>query len=190
MMNSLRGHRSAAFRLFSTVRPGGLKDRGINDSKAGVVEATANVAEAKMQRWLKDGGAENLTGPAYKHDRHKDAATALGVGDTYRSIKILADNNIRPLSVERWMEVDKLWRELKMEIQQDWMERGRPPLGAYVLNAENKFRARIDDLDRKAKATNSAAISDGLKFGGSSPVKHVAPFKLETRIREALLEVN
>ena len=83
MIISLRVSRSTAVRFLSSVS-GPPGDRGINDSKAGVVEATANVAEAKMQRWLSEGGADNLTGPAYKHDRHKDAATALGVGDNYK----------------------------------------------------------------------------------------------------------
>ena len=105
-------------------------------------------------------------------------------------MKIMADNNIRPLSVERWMEVDKLWRDLKEEIQEDWMAGGRPPLGAYIITAENKFKGRIEALDKKAKATNSAAISDGLKFGGRSPVKHVSSFEFVKRIRETLLEVS
>ena len=185
---SSKGRATTRGGTFTRVGGSAGEDRGIRDSRAGVVEATANVAEAKMLRCLRDGGADNLTGPAYKHDFHKDAANALGKGDAYQSMKILADNAIRPQSVERWMEVDKLWRELKQEIQDDWLKT-RSPLTTYLVSCENKFKTRIAVLNKKGKLTNSAAISDGLRYGGKSPV-NVRPFNFEERIKEALQEVS
>ena len=161
-------------------------DKGINDSNAGVVPATENVAEAKIKRWLKQGGAENLSGPGYKHDRFKDAAVALGKGDDYLHSKILADNSIKPLSVTRRLEYDAKLEEVKTEIREDHKSRGSPPMGDYILVVEHSLNSTIEKLNKLAKQTNNAIISDSLKFNGMSPVRHVHLVNAVSLVRLAI----
>lgn len=161
---------------------------GIGDSNAGVVSGPEDIAEAKIARWLREGGADNLRGDAYQPDRHKDAATALGKGLDYTHSKILADNNFLPQSVELRKDLDTQWEALKMEIRERFSAAGRPNLHEFLRSCEREygFRQKIESLDELAKKVNESIISDSLRFNGMSPVQHAKPFIFETRIKEAL----
>lgn len=164
----------------------------IRDSNAGVIPGPASVAEAKMERWLSQGGADNLSGPAYKGDRHKDAAAALGKGDDWTHSKILADNNIRLASVERRLELDKEWQVVKGKIQHSYRAKSSPPFSTWLSMNHGGliWEPSIDRLNSMSKKANEAIISDSLKFNGLSPVKHSRPFLYPDRLREAIGELN
>ncbi len=159
---------------------------GIGDSNAGVVPGPINVAEAKIERWLREGGADGLTGGAYSPDRHKDMANALGKGLDYTHSKILKDNNFLPLSVERRKRLDTLWTELREEIRECHQAAGSPPLDVFLETCENEFKPKIESLNALAKGVNEAIISDSLRFNGMCPVSHARPFVFEQRVKEAL----
>lgn len=160
---------------------------GIGDSNAGVVSGVEDAAEAKIARWLKEGGADNLKGKAYVPDRHKDAATALGKGMDYQHTKILADNNFLPQSVELRKELDTKWETLRQEIRESHSVVGRPSIQEFVHSpACEGYRQKIASLDAMAKKVNEAIISDSLRFNGLSPVKHAKRFEFKARVEEAL----
>merc|ERR1719183_341681 len=79
------------------------------------------MAENQIGEWLRRGGDDALQNKGKSLDteanRHKYAATTFGVGADYVQIKILADNNIKPPSIERRIELDKRWAKLKAEIR-------------------------------------------------------------------------
>jgi hypothetical protein len=118
---------------------------------------------------------------------HADAAKALGVGADATHSKILSNANIRPLSVERRLELDSLWKETRAEIRAQYVAEDSPPLSSFATSAANRDRwlERMNKLDKMAASVNEAIISDSLRFNGKSPVTHARPFVLEERLREA-----
>ncbi|GMI13579.1 hypothetical protein TrLO_g1153 [Triparma laevis f. longispina] len=174
-------------RLLSSRPTGGpTSSPGISDSNAGVVSGPVNVAEAKISRWLEQGGSENLTGPGYKHDRFKDAAVALGKGDDYLHSKLLSDNSIKPLSVTSRKDYDTKLNTLKIEIKEYHINRGSPPLSDYILIIENKLTPKLSEINTLAKLTNDAIIADSLTFNGMSPVKHAKILNLVGLVRDSI----
>lgn len=157
----------------------------LRDSDAGVVPGPESVAEAKVARWIKGGGADNLTGPAYRADKHKDAALALGKGEDWTHAKILADNNIRPASVERRLELKKAWGGLKGKILHAYKAAGSPPFEEWLRmkNGGEIWEVEILRLNSMSKKCNEAIVSDSLMFNGLSPVRHSLPFEYPDRLR-------
>ena len=152
------------------------------------MSAIDSIAESKINEWLRNKGDEGL-----KHkgkllsDRHAHASRTFGVGADYLHSKILADNNIKPESVQRRIELDSEWMKLKTVIQETF-EKSQLTIDEFVRDekTEDQFRDEMDRLDRLAKSLNDAIISDSMRFNGRSPVKHARRFKFEDRLREAL----
>merc|ERR1712125_112019 len=129
-------------------------------------------------------------------NRHKYAATTFGVGGDYLHSKILADNNIKPPSIERRIELDKRWATLQVEIRKAYYKESSSQSPPSAMEADEfcdnestreLFGAAIEELNRGAKRVNDAIISDSLRFNGRSPVRHARPFHYRERITEALL---
>lgn len=182
------------------------------------------IAENKILEWMNQGGVEGLKNKQQqqknknkkgliKHDYHKELSNSLGVGHDYIHSKMLADNNIRPESIERRIRLDKEWELLQLDIKQHYQ-------GWYLTTTEhivgddndyfptpnlknidnyiqylqqdsqqsilNIFQKRIQQLNQISKLVNDAIISDSLRFNGRSPVPHARPFHLEERIYEAI----
>ena len=165
-----------------------------------------SIAENRINQWLKEKGDEGLSnkGKPLNNDRHKTLANSLGVGHDYIHSKILADNNIRPLSVERRKQLDIKWGALQESIQARFREttannndsipisQQQYPMrvNVFILNHKKEFVEEMEELGRLAKKVNEAIISDSLRFNGRSPVRHARPFPLEERMREALKDSN
>lgn len=149
------------------------------------------LAENQIAAWLEQGGDKNLPnkGKKLKEEPHRYAANALGVGADYVHSKILADNNIKPASIERRLDLDKNWEQLQREIQLDFEKVGSLSIQDYVQSARvrERFGDAMAQLDVKAKRVNDAIVSDSLRFNGRSPVRHACRFQLQERIQEALL---
>lgn len=162
------------------------------------------MAENQIGDWLRRGGDDALQNKGKNLDteenRHKYAATTFGVGADYVQSKILADNNIKPPSIERRIELDKRWAKLKAEIRRAYYKESSssqsqsqsPPSAPEVEefcdseSTRESFEAAIEELSRGAKRVNDAIISDSLRFNGRSPVRHARPFHYRERIAEAL----
>lgn len=150
------------------------------------------MAENKIAEWLRKGGADNLKGKGekLKIDLHQSIAHSMGLKNDYTHSKILKDNNFIPESIQRRSMLDESWSNLKGEIQTDY-QRSSLTVEEYTKQCRlghNKFRQRIEDLDKLAKKVNDAIISDSLRFNGRAPVKHARRFKLDERIKEGILD--
>jgi hypothetical protein len=148
------------------------------------------IAEDKIARWLKEGGASDLPhhrGPLAS-DPHLHAARITNLYDEYVHSKILADNRILPKSIELRKRLDKGWEDLRLEIQRRWTSAGRPEIAAFLEREDlcQSLRGRMHELDLLAKAVNGAVIEDSMRFGGRSPVRHARRFVFEDRVAEAL----
>ena len=116
---------------------------------------------------------------------NKEFAAPFGVRQDNVHSKIVNDNNFRPESIERRMELDEKWKQLKTEIQHAYREhcpeQQNPTntttnASAVVLEFTNHdwqriinpqqfqyFYDRIQDLEQLAKCVNQAIIiSDSL----------------------------
>eukprot|EP00567_Pseudictyota_dubia_P016393 CAMPEP_0197444968 /NCGR_PEP_ID=MMETSP1175-20131217/10299_1 /TAXON_ID=1003142 /ORGANISM="Triceratium dubium, Strain CCMP147" /LENGTH=197 /DNA_ID=CAMNT_0042975847 /DNA_START=36 /DNA_END=629 /DNA_ORIENTATION=+ len=164
------------------------------------------IVENQINAWQRKGGEDDLQNKGKKlegGDRHRHVANSLGVGADYVHSKILADNNIKPESVQRRLDLERAWDGLKAEIRTSYREAvaaaGRG--GGSTTNAtvsidefarsgpaRERFEAPMRDLDGQAKRVNDAIIGDSLLFNGRSPVRHARRFDLEERIMEALRE--
>ncbi|KAL3795901.1 hypothetical protein HJC23_002172 [Cyclotella cryptica] len=155
--------------------------------------AIDKLAENKIAEWLRSGGDEALSssslGRRLPNDRHGSAAKTLGVHHDYVHSKILADNNIRPESVERRLQLDKAWEDLKQLIRRDYAD-SNCKLKEYVASADTarKFGEAIEALDEMARKCNNAIISDSVRFNGRSPVRHCRRFSFAERITEAIID--
>jgi hypothetical protein len=86
---------------------------------------TGTVAENRINEWLRNGGDKNLSSDKeglklQRSDdcrRHKTLTDSLGFSDDYVHSKILADNNIKPESIERRLALDRQWSKLQEEIR-------------------------------------------------------------------------
>lgn len=154
----------------------------IRDSNAGVIPGPASVAEAKMERWLSQGGADNLSGPAYKGDRHKDAAAALGKGDDWTHSKILADNNIRLASVERRLELDKEWQVVKGKIQHSYRAKVRVARG-FLDRSDSSSHTRYIHLVAPLRPAKIPTFP--LPFVSVFPAPSVLPSFLHLALHES-----
>jgi hypothetical protein len=158
------------------------------------------IAENQIAQWLQDGGAESLKGSKGKKlpvDRHRHVANSLGVGHDYVHGKILADNNIKPDSIQRRIDLDKAWGQLQRQIQEEYAKALSSTGGMLSIeefsqseSTRVRFEKEMETLNHQAKRVNDAIISDSLRFHGRSPVRHARTFSLEERIREALLLQN
>ena len=151
----------------------------------------SQIAENQIAAWLQQGGAKNLPkGKKLQGDRHQQVASALGVGNDYTHSKILSDNNIKPESIERRLEMDRQWEDLQQAIRQDFDKQRSSfaSISEYASSSHAKklFAEAFAELDHKAKKVNDAIISDSLRFNGRSPVPHARRFRLEERIEETL----
>lgn len=151
------------------------------------------MAENQINEWLRNRGDQQIQNKGKKllSDRHNELATSLGLQNDYVHSKILADNNIKPESIERRIKLDKQWDQLKLQIRDSYLkERERASLTVEQFVHQNKshFAPQIEDLDAQAKKVNQAGISDSLRFNGRSPVRHAKSFKLEERMLEALTD--
>ena len=156
----------------------------------GFASGIDKVAENKIAEWLHQGGNKEIKkGGKIKGDGHKGTAYALGLRDDYVHSKILADNNIKPDSVVRRIELDKAWKEFRHEIQQSYMNSGIKSIDEFIASVRNdgKWKERFQQLDQMAKKSNDAILSDSMRFNGRSPVQHARRFNnIEGRIREAI----
>lgn len=152
------------------------------------MSAIDSIAENKIAEWLRNRGDEGLTHKGkLLSDRHSHAARTFGVGADYLHSKILADNNIKPDSVQRRIELDSEWTKLKAIIRETF-EKSQLTVDEFVQDKKTKdqFGDEMDRLDRLAKSLNDAIISDSMRFNGRSPVKHARRFKFDDHLREAL----
>merc|ERR1712107_316381 len=101
-------------------------------------------------------------------NRHKYAATSFGVGADYLQSKILADNNIKPPSIERRIELDKRWEKLQVEIRKAYYKQSSSQSPPSAMEADEfcdnestreLFGAAIEELNRGAKRVNDAIIA-------------------------------
>mmetsp|Transcript_20155 Transcript_20155/g.35498 ORF Transcript_20155/g.35498 Transcript_20155/m.35498 type:complete len:196 (+) Transcript_20155:97-684(+) len=149
------------------------------------------IAENQIAKWLKEGGAENLKnkGKELPVDRHRHVANSLGLGHDYVHSKILADNNIKPESVQRRIDLDRAWEQVQREIQTEYAKVSTTISAEDFSRSEaarSRFERDMELLNQQAKRVNDAIISDSLRFNGRSPVRHARAFHLEERIKEAL----
>ena len=157
------------------------------------------MAENQMREWLRKGGDDALQNKGKsldtEYNRHKYAATSFGAGADYLQSKILADNNIKPPSIERRIELDECWEKLQVEIRKayskEYSKESPSAMEAdeFCDNESTRelFGVKIEELNKRAKRVNDAIISDSLRFNGRSPVRHARPFHYKERIIEALL---
>jgi hypothetical protein len=146
------------------------------------------VAENKISEWLHNRGDESLKKKGeLLTDRHKQLSRSLGVHYDYVHSKILADNNIKPESIQRRIDLDTAWNDVKFEIQEVY-KNGTLTVDEFVKarSTAETFGEEINRLDKMAKSLNDAIISDSMRFNGRSPVKHARRFTLEERIKEAI----
>jgi hypothetical protein len=147
------------------------------------------IAENKIAEWLHNKGDQGLKKKGMlPTDRHQHLSRTLGVQDDYIHSKILADNNIKPLSVQRRIELDSAWEKVKMDVRHEY-EKSQLAIDEFIeaSTTKDRFQKDIDRLDRMAKACNDAIISDSMRFNGRSPVRHARRFTFEERLREAIL---
>ena len=80
------------------------------------------MVENQIAQWLQNGGEDNLQnkGQQIPVDRHRHVANSLGLSNDYIHSKILKDNNIKPESIQRRIDMDESWNELQHVIQQDY----------------------------------------------------------------------
>lgn len=155
--------------------------------------AIDRLAENKIAEWLRNSGDKFVSSSSLRrrlpHDRHGSAAKTLGVHHDYVHSKILADNNIKPESIERRLKMDKTWEDLKHLIRRDFAD-SNCKLEEYVAlgDTARKFGESIEALDEMARKCNNAIISDSMRFNGRSPVRHCRRFSFVERITEAILE--
>jgi len=155
--------------------------------------AIDKVAENKIAEWLHSKGDESI-GSSKKnkkltYDRHKDASRTLGVYHDYVHSKILADNNIKPESVERRQALDSAWEKLKREIRLSYLSQGNVAQvtpDEFVQSTKDQYEDEMKRLDNMAKKVNDSIISDSMRFNGRSPVKYARRFSFEERVREAI----
>lgn len=159
------------------------------------------LAENKIAAWMRENAGNTPATPAKQgiptSNHHRSMAKALGVGQDYIHSKILADNNFKPESVERRIELDSSWKKVQGDIQEVFLqwkncENENNSPSSLVDNfsrsvmAKERFGRVMKELNLKAKRVNEAIISDSLRFNGRSPVPHARDYRLEQRIREAL----
>ena len=151
------------------------------------------VAENKIAEWLHNRGDESLDhGKEIPKDRHKTLAHSMGLANDYVHSKILADNNIRPESVQRRMDLDKAWDELATSIRSryDDLRRSHNNMTKeeFVASAstQEEYREAVAKLDEMAKRVNAAILEDSMRFNGRSPVAHARRYQLEERLMEAI----
>lgn len=152
------------------------------------------VAENKIAEWLHNRGDESISaqkGKKLPSDRHKDLSRTLGVHHDYVHSKILADNNIKPESVERRLALDAAWKKLKEEIHAEYHDMDsntQTSVNDFVAlqSTRDRFEEEMKRLDQMAKRVNDSIISDSMRFNGRSPVRHAKRFNFEERIREAI----
>ena len=112
----------------------------------------------------------------------------------YVHSKILADNNIKPESVERQLALDDAWEKLREKIQQAYhntiSENNCMSAEEFAVSqsTRDQFEEEMEQLNKMAKKVNDSIISDSLRFNGRSPVRHARKFNFEERVREAILE--
>ena len=152
------------------------------------------MVENQINSWKRKGGqdASSHHGKRLPGDRNRHVANALGVGDDYVHSKILADNNIKPESIQRRLDLDQAWQNVQKKIRNVYNNQQEESLSvaefAVSSLAAEQFTRDMQDLNRKAKRVNDAIISDSLRFNGRSPVPHAKGFDLQERILEALEE--
>lgn len=150
------------------------------------------VAENKIAEWLRSRGDEDAgsagKGRRLPPDRHGELSRTLGVHRDYVHSKILADNNIRPESVERRLELDAAWEGLRGEMRRFYADGGYESIDEFAASraTRDRFEGEVQRLDKMARKVNDAIISDSLRFNGRSPVRHARRFRFEERVREAI----
>ncbi|CAB9523358.1 expressed unknown protein [Seminavis robusta] len=150
--------------------------------------AIDKVAENKIAEWLHQRGDKMLEhGKKLPSDIHKAPAYSLGLRDDYVHTKILADNNIRPESVQRRIDLDQAWKETSDKIRASFEKSGQS-VAEFIRASTTKkeFQQDMDKLHHMAKRVNDAIIDDSLRFNGRSPVPHARRFHFEERIKEAI----
>lgn len=146
------------------------------------------IAENKITEWLHNKGDEGLKMKGkLATDRHGHLARSLGVHDDYIHSKILADNNVRPDSLQRRIELDSSWDKLKVQVREQY-KKSRMSVDEFVKDPSTieQFQEKIDTLDRMAKSLNNAIVSDSMRFNGRCPVRHARRFTFDERMREAV----
>ena len=152
------------------------------------------IVENKVAQWLNQGGADDLkksdVASKAKDDKHKVLAHSLGVGRDYVHSKILSDNNFKPESVQRRLDLEEKWDIVKKAIQNAYNNNRNSYNSVDDFLCDETmiatFQDDMEELNKMAKHCNDAIISDSLRFNGKSPVMHARSFQLVERIREAL----
>lgn len=149
------------------------------------------IAEDKIARWLWEGGtlSSSKKGKPLPSDSHGHLSRSLGIFHDYVHSKILADNNIKPKSIELRLQLDQQWEHLQRQIQTAYQNSHVKSIQEF-LNHEScqKFRPQLEQLNEMAQKVNSAIIEDSMQFNGRSPVRHAKKLEYEQRIQEALLQ--
>ncbi|KAG7349527.1 hypothetical protein IV203_012124 [Nitzschia inconspicua] len=163
-------------------------DGGTTVVQRNLASAIDKLAENQIAEWLRNKGDQALPhGKKLTHDVHKAPAHSLGLQNDYVHSKILADNNIRPDSVQRRIDLDKSWHQCADMIREQFSKSGLSAddfISSSVM--QEGFRDNFDKLNAMAKRVNDAIIDDSMRFGGRSPVRHARSFRWEERAREAI----
>jgi hypothetical protein len=157
--------------------------------------AIDKIAEDKIARWLREGGNEQLSSSSKKgkplnSDPHGHLSRSMGVFHDYVHSKILADNNIKPKSIELRLELDRQWDDLKREIQIAYRDSRLYSIADFLRHEScQSFRSKFETLNEFVQQVNASIIEDSMRFHGRSPVRHAKKFEYESRIQEALQDV-
>jgi hypothetical protein len=151
--------------------------------------AIDKIAENQIAEWLRRKDDQQLPhGKKLAQDPHKTPAKSLELRNDYVHSKILADNNIRPESVQRRIDLDAAWEVCAREIRENYVQSGNCSVDEYVNSCtKNKeLQVAMETSNRMAKRVNDAIIDDSIRFGGRSSVRHARSFLLDVRVREAI----
>lgn len=134
--------------------------------------AIDKVAENKINEWLRRRGTDpessgsEYFGKRLPLDRHEGLSRTLGVHGDYVHSKILADNNLRPESVERRLALDAAWDELREGMRRAYADDGRDAsshasIDEFVSSRETRERfgdemKRLDDMAKR--------VNDSIRF--------------------------
>lgn len=181
-----------------------FEDFGVGSTFSGQTESAIDqIAEKKMQAWLKSDDSKNLKGKGKprRTDPHQAAAHQVGLDQaTMKMTKIMADNKVLPASIQRKKDIAHEWENIiKINIQKDFelVEKENESINdkekifqIFISKKDIlvKYRKQFEVLNKKVKRANNALISDSLLFSRGMHVANtpVRAFVYEEKMREAV----
>ena len=181
-----------------------FEDFGVGSTFSGQTESAIDqIAEKKMQAWLKSDDSKNLKGKGKprRTDPHQAAAHQVGLDPaTMKMTKIMADNKVLPASIQRKKDIVHEWENIiKINIQKDFelVEKENESINdkekifqMFISKKDVlvKYRKQFEVLNKKVKRANNALISDSLLFSRGMHVANtpVRAFVYEEKMREAV----